>query len=81
MHSQFRAVFCLGKAIFYGHIACMKSPCVKTCLIDQQTGICTGCLRTLDEITGWASYSDQKRDEIMSDLDKRRGWSDAAGGR
>ncbi|MCX2723034.1 DUF1289 domain-containing protein [Roseibium salinum] len=58
----------------------MKSPCVNICLIDPETGICTGCLRTLDEIAGWAGYSDRKRDEVMSDLKYRRARTGGTGG-
>ena len=38
------------------------SPCVHVCLMDYAQGLCIGCLRTLDEITYWVTYSpDQKR--------------------
>ncbi|MES0808529.1 DUF1289 domain-containing protein [Roseibium sp. SCPC15] len=50
----------------------MKSPCINICQIDQESGLCTGCLRSLDEIAGWASYSDDERAEVLSDLDRRR---------
>jgi uncharacterized protein len=59
----------------------MKSPCINICQIDQTRGLCTGCLRTLDEIAGWAGYSDKKRDEIMSDLSRRKNAGSKAGGR
>ncbi|MEM9634762.1 MAG: DUF1289 domain-containing protein [Pseudomonadota bacterium] len=50
----------------------MKSPCINICQIDQDSGLCTGCLRSLDEIAGWASFSDEQRAEVLSDLDRRR---------
>ncbi|MES0879085.1 DUF1289 domain-containing protein [Roseibium sp. SCP14] len=50
----------------------MKSPCINICQIDQKRGLCTGCLRSLDEIAGWASFSDDERAEVLSDLDRRR---------
>jgi len=50
----------------------MKSPCINICQIERATGLCTGCLRTLDEIAGWAGYSDDKRTEVLSDLKRRR---------
>ncbi|MEO9525781.1 MAG: DUF1289 domain-containing protein, partial [Roseibium sp.] len=46
----------------------MKSPCNKTCLIDRQSGLCAGCLRTASEIASWTSYSDRQRADIMADL-------------
>ncbi|MEO9772842.1 DUF1289 domain-containing protein [Roseibium sp.] len=59
----------------------MKSPCNKTCLIDRQSGLCAGCLRTASEIASWTSYSDRQRADIMADLADRRLPGDAAGGR
>ncbi len=50
----------------------MKSPCIQVCKIDDAARLCTGCYRTLDEIAGWSSYSDQQRDRILADLPKRR---------
>lgn len=31
----------------------VKSPCIGVCAMDELTGFCHGCYRTLDEITGW----------------------------
>ncbi|MBN9670264.1 DUF1289 domain-containing protein [Labrenzia aggregata] len=50
----------------------MKSPCVNICQIEQTSGLCTGCLRTLDEIAGWSGFSDAKRNEVLADLNRRR---------
>jgi predicted Fe-S protein YdhL (DUF1289 family) len=58
----------------------MKSPCINICQIDQTRNLCTGCLRSLDEIAGWAGYSDKKRDEILADLSRRKTSGSKAGG-
>ena len=50
----------------------MKSPCNKVCLIDEQTGLCRGCYRTLEEIGRWGSMSDAEREAILPLLDKRK---------
>jgi len=50
----------------------MKSPCIKLCQIDRKSGLCAGCLRSLEEIAGWARYSDRERDDILADLVNRR---------
>ncbi|MBO6758888.1 MAG: DUF1289 domain-containing protein [Roseibium sp.] len=50
----------------------MKSPCIKVCQIDQRSRLCLGCFRTLDEIAAWGRISDDDRDRIMADLDRRR---------
>lgn len=49
----------------------MKTPCIKTCRIDQASGLCLGCYRSLEEIAGWASYTDAQRGRIMRDLAQR----------
>jgi len=59
----------------------MKSPCIKTCQIDRKSGLCLGCLRTLDEIASWGSYSDDQRADILADLGNRRRPNSAEGGR
>lgn len=50
----------------------MKSPCIKTCRIDQATSLCLGCYRTLDEIASWGRMSDTERNRVMADLERRR---------
>uniref|UniRef100_UPI003BAA7043 DUF1289 domain-containing protein n=1 Tax=Stappia sp. TaxID=1870903 RepID=UPI003BAA7043 len=51
--------------------ATIETPCIKVCRIDQSRGICTGCLRTLEEIAGWGSYTPAQRREIMNTLPSR----------
>lgn len=47
------------------------TPCVNICVIDPKTRLCTGCLRSLDEIAGWSVYSDAERAAIMATLADR----------
>jgi predicted Fe-S protein YdhL (DUF1289 family) len=43
----------------------VPSPCVKVCVLDNTTGLCRGCLRTIDEIAGWVDMTaDEKRATI-----------------
>ena len=49
----------------------MQSPCIKVCVIDAATRLCSGCGRTLDEIARWGSMSDADRARIMSLLPER----------
>jgi predicted Fe-S protein YdhL (DUF1289 family) len=49
----------------------MQTPCVHLCAIDSETGFCAGCGRTLQEIGGWTSYSDDERRQIMAVLPLR----------
>jgi len=52
--------------------AAIESPCVRDCRVDQVTGFCVGCYRTLTEISYWASYTDEQRRRIMSFIETRR---------
>ena len=47
------------------------SPCKKTCKLNQKTGKCSSCNRTLEEITKWNSYSDDEKISIMKELEQR----------
>ncbi len=46
----------------------MKSPCVDVCIMDSASGLCQGCLRTLDEIAGWSTLSDDEKRELREAL-------------
>lgn len=50
----------------------IASPCVNVCQMDPQTGLCLGCLRTIDEIAGWMDYSTAKKLDVLERLDQRR---------
>ena len=49
----------------------MESPCIKICVIDEQSGLCTGCGRTRGEIAVWSSITSADRRRIMTDLPAR----------
>lgn len=49
----------------------METPCIHICSLDATNTLCIGCGRTLDEIGGWATYSDEKRRMIMQVLPER----------
>ena len=48
-----------------------ESPCINICKIDPKSGYCEGCLRTLDEIASWATYSDEERKSVLERLPSR----------
>ena len=39
----------------------IASPCINVCKMDEQTGLCSGCFRTIDEIAVWAGIDDARR--------------------
>ncbi|SNS95087.1 DUF1289 domain-containing protein [Antarctobacter heliothermus] len=47
------------------------SPCVARCVIDETSQLCTGCARSLDEIAGWGSASDDFRSAVWAELPAR----------
>ena len=49
----------------------MLSPCIKVCVIDPASRLCTGCGRTLDEIARWGGMSEAERARIMAALPER----------
>lgn len=49
----------------------LETPCVNICLLDNETGLCVGCGRTLAEIAGWAGMSDAERRAVMAALPMR----------
>ena len=49
----------------------IESPCIKVCVIHPEARLCTGCLRTLDEIAVWSRLSPDERRTIMAALPSR----------
>jgi len=45
----------------------VKSPCIELCKFDGKTGLCLGCLRTLDETRAWEKMSDHRRHQIVNE--------------
>lgn len=56
----------------------IATPCVKVCIVDGASSLCLGCYRTLSEIGGWSSLTDEERARIMADLPGRRDRIDPA---
>ena len=48
-----------------------SSPCIGLCAIDDGTGLCLGCGRTLDEIMTWGAMSEAQRLAVMEGLADR----------
>ena len=53
----------------------VPSPCLSICSIDERTGWCEGCARTLDEIARWGSASNAERLQIWHQLLARQAQS------
>ena len=50
----------------------VKSPCINICRMDERTGLCVGCLRTIDEIAAWARMSEDEQRTLLATLAQRQ---------
>lgn len=48
-----------------------STPCIRVCLLDEETGLCEGCGRTRDEIARWGRMSEADRLKVMAGLPAR----------
>lgn len=48
-----------------------ESPCIKVCVMHPESGLCIGCLRTIDEIAGWKQMSADARHAVLDALQQR----------
>lgn len=55
-----------------GPPAPIKTPCIKVCVVDGESGLCLGCYRRLNEVAGWSRLTDAERDAILAELPDRR---------
>ncbi|MGR3637417.1 MAG: DUF1289 domain-containing protein [Shimia sp.] len=49
----------------------VESPCIQVCVVHPEERICTGCLRSIDEITRWSKMEPTERTAIMAELPSR----------
>lgn len=50
-----------------------QSPCRKLCVIHPESGLCIGCLRTVEEIAAWPAMTPEERRARMAELPAREG--------
>jgi predicted Fe-S protein YdhL (DUF1289 family) len=50
----------------------IKTPCIKVCVVDGESGLCLGCYRKLNEVAAWGRLTDEERDLILAELPDRR---------
>ncbi|MCW5656077.1 MAG: DUF1289 domain-containing protein [Burkholderiaceae bacterium] len=56
----------------------VPSPCVNVCRMDAVSGLCEGCLRTIDEIAAWGTMDDADKRAVWQRLEQRRALRPAA---
>ena len=49
----------------------LPSPCISVCRMEVATGLCQGCLRTLDEIAAWSTLDDAGKRAVWAHIEVR----------
>lgn len=57
----------------------VPSPCISVCKMNDATGLCEGCLRTLDEIAAWSVLDDAQRRAVLDAVAARRALTETGG--
>jgi uncharacterized protein len=47
------------------------SPCINICRMNKASGLCEGCLRTIDEIRAWSTLDDDAKRAVWNAIDAR----------
>lgn len=50
----------------------VRTPCIKVCIVDGESGLCMGCYRRLNEVAAWSRMTPEARDAVMAELPSRR---------
>lgn len=50
----------------------VPSPCIDVCRMNPASGLCEGCLRTIDEIAAWSQMRDDDKRVVWTALERRR---------
>lgn len=50
----------------------VQSPCINVCRMDDTSGLCVGCLRTMDEVAFWSVLDDDDRRAVWALIEQRR---------
>ncbi len=51
----------------------VASPCINVCQMNEATGWCEGCHRTLDEIAVWSRLDDAGKRDVWALIEQRLG--------
>ncbi|MDO9392860.1 DUF1289 domain-containing protein [Methylotenera sp.] len=50
----------------------IKSPCIGVCAVDESSGLCQGCYRTIDEIKAWWGMGQTEQKNLLVALEERQ---------
>ena len=51
--------------------AMLPSPCISVCRMDAGSGLCEGCMRTLEEIAAWGMMDNRVKRLVWEEIEKR----------
>ncbi len=51
----------------------VPSPCVSVCRIDENSGMCVGCYRTINEIIDWGRQTEAHKRSVWRQITVRAG--------
>lgn len=54
------------------HAGPLPSPCINICRMDPVSGLCEGCLRTIDEIVRWGSAGEEYKRTVWVEIRRRQ---------
>lgn len=57
----------------------VPSPCIGVCTIDEDSGFCLGCARSLKEVAGWRRLTTEQKQAVVGALEERKRRLRAAG--
>lgn len=49
----------------------VPSPCISVCKMNAQTGLCEGCLRTIEEIVQWGTAGEEYKRAVWVEIRRR----------
>ncbi len=50
----------------------VESPCIGLCFFDEEVTHCTGCFRTVDELTNWYALSNKEKRAVIEKARERK---------
>jgi predicted Fe-S protein YdhL (DUF1289 family) len=50
----------------------VPSPCISVCQMEDATGLCLGCRRTIDEIRDWIILTPEEKRAVLARIAERK---------
>lgn len=50
----------------------VPSPCISVCQMEEATGLCLGCRRTIDEIRDWIILTPDEKRAVLARIAQRK---------